>query len=113
MSKMTRRDRDRGMCFSWAALIPQRSARDAGDSIRRTKVSDEDQLADGRRMLRLQRIVSRGTEPGNADMRDGNPALQFVMTSAMHPIRKPDGRGAGGGLQASEACRVVDDVIWQ
>jgi len=64
-------------------------------------------------MLRLQSIVASGAEPGNADVSDGNPALQFVMTGAMHPIGKPDGCGAGRGFYTGEACRVVDHIIWQ
>ena len=64
-------------------------------------------------MLGLQSIVASRAKPGNADVSDGNPALQFVMTSAMHPVGKPDGCGAGGGFHTGETCRVVDNIIWQ
>ena len=65
----------------------------------------------GRCMLRLQRVVSGDPEAGNPDMHDRNPALDLVMSNAMHPVGKADGRSSSGYFEGSKPCRVVDHVV--
>src|SRR5436305_15173009 len=64
-------------------------------------------------MLRFQSVVSGGAESRNADVCDGNPALDFVMTSTMHPVGESNGCGAGSGFYAGETCRVVHHIVWK
>ncbi len=65
----------------------------------------------GRCMLRLQRVVSGDPEAGNSDMHDRNPALDLVMSNAMHPVGKADRCSSSGYFEGSEPGGIVDYVI--
>jgi len=64
-------------------------------------------------VFRFQAIIPHIAEGGDADVPDGQPALQFVMAGAMEDVGNPY-RGHGAcGFKTGEPGRVVDHVVGQ
>src|SRR5258707_6712257 len=64
-------------------------------------------------MLRLERVVTSDAKAGDADMADRKPALQFVVSGPVQPVRDANRGRSARSLQTGKAGRVVDDIVGQ
>lgn len=56
-------------------------------------------------------VISCSTEAGDADVSNGEPAFEPVVSTAVQQIRDADGCGCTRGFQADKSCGVIDHVI--
>src|SRR5713226_9748143 len=62
-------------------------------------------------MDRRQSVVASVAEKAHPDVKIRDPALEFVMPSAMHPVRRADGGHGSRKFDDGEGGSIIHDVV--